>query len=526
MSPWGGVRLCSRHLWLITLGLTGVRLWLAAWVPLGDDEGYYWVWSRHLAASYYDHPPLVAWWVALSTWVFGDSLLALRLPFVVCGTLSALALWALVAETTGKARLARYASLVLQIVPVFFVIGFMVIPDGPLVLCWLLAGRAALRFQQRPDRASAIALGLTLGAAMLSKYIATLLLLSLAAHLLLSPGRRHTRAMIAVLAIGLVMVSPVLWWNAGHHWASFRYQFMARHHGAHVDLGRLLFYLGSQALYLSPLLLVFVFAATLRVGPRRWDRGAPGEQLLWWLGAPTACVFLTASAVTDFKPNWAVPAYPTLVALAVLDLHRWRARAPRLAVGAGIATVALAVAFTALPAIHIHHPVIALPPLADPTVDMAGWPEIARRAQQAAAALRRAGRPVFFAAGRYQLASRLEFYLPVHPEVISLNPGRDAYDDWQDLERLRGRNAIFIASDRYPTPPERLIRCDSARVASRLVVAARRHEQFAVTIYEVWGFRPGPANLSRRSGARGTRYPTALRPNQARPHAANPWPRS
>jgi len=32
-------------------------------LPLGDDEGYYWVWSRHPALGY-DHPPLVAWLVA------------------------------------------------------------------------------------------------------------------------------------------------------------------------------------------------------------------------------------------------------------------------------------------------------------------------------------------------------------------------------------------------------------------------------------------------------------------------------
>ena len=74
--------------WFATLGLTLLRLWLALWVPLGDDEGYYWVWSRHLAASYYDHPPMVAWLVALSTHVLGSSLVALRLPFVACGYLS------------------------------------------------------------------------------------------------------------------------------------------------------------------------------------------------------------------------------------------------------------------------------------------------------------------------------------------------------------------------------------------------------------------------------------------------------
>ena len=121
---------------------------------------------------------------------------------------------------------------------------------------------------------------------------------------------------------------------------------------------------------------------------------------------------------------------------------------------------------------------------------MTGWPAIASHVEQASGRLRAAGQPVFFAAGRYQLASRLEYYLPGHPQVVSLNPGRDAYDDWQDLESLRGRNAVFITSDRYPAPPDRLIACDSARVDSRVVVGGRPRERFTVTIYDVWGYHP------------------------------------
>ena len=482
----------SARWWLATLGLTAARLWLAAWVPLGDDEGYYWVWSRHPAASYYDHPPLVAWLVALSTHTVGDSLLALRLPFVICGTLAALALRALVDEATGDSRLAARSSLVFQVVPVFFALGFMVIPDTPLLLCWFLAGRAALRLERRPHAPSAVLLGLAFGCAALSKYIAALLMLSVAGFLRLRSERKLIAPFTVALVIALLMMSPVVWWNAGHDWASFHYQFASRHRGAHVDLARLMLYLGSQALYLSPLLLLLVGAAVVRARPWRAGGDAPGDRLLWWLGAPTACAFLAAAAFTNFKPNWAAPGYGALVALALREPSRWRERAPRLARGIGVAAVGVAMACTVLPIAHLRHPVLPLPAGADPTVDMMGWPAIAAHAEGAAARIRSQVRaaPVF-AAGRYQLASRLEFYLRGHPEVVSLDPGRDAYDDWQHLESLRGRNLVFIASDRFPTPPDQLVGCDSTRVFSRLTVAIRRHEQFHVTVYEVWGCRPG-----------------------------------
>src|SRR2546426_835356 len=47
------------------LAATGValafRVWYASFRPLLPDEAYYWVWTRHLAAGYFDHPPMVAY---------------------------------------------------------------------------------------------------------------------------------------------------------------------------------------------------------------------------------------------------------------------------------------------------------------------------------------------------------------------------------------------------------------------------------------------------------------------------------
>ncbi|HKW51295.1 MAG TPA: hypothetical protein VJQ53_06115, partial [Candidatus Eisenbacteria bacterium] len=55
--------------WLVAAlgGLVVLRLVIAAYTPVIDDEAYYWNWSRHLSLSYLDHPPLVAWLGALAT---------------------------------------------------------------------------------------------------------------------------------------------------------------------------------------------------------------------------------------------------------------------------------------------------------------------------------------------------------------------------------------------------------------------------------------------------------------------------
>src|SRR5580693_523874 len=57
---------------------TAVRLVFEAPLPLGNGEAYYYSWSRFLALSYYDHPPLVAWMVRLTT-LLGSSPAAVHL---------------------------------------------------------------------------------------------------------------------------------------------------------------------------------------------------------------------------------------------------------------------------------------------------------------------------------------------------------------------------------------------------------------------------------------------------------------
>src|SRR2546429_9562997 len=63
------------------LAITGLRLvWLALQpADLFPDEAQYWVWSQQLALGYYSKPPLVAWLIAATTRLFGDSEFAVRL---------------------------------------------------------------------------------------------------------------------------------------------------------------------------------------------------------------------------------------------------------------------------------------------------------------------------------------------------------------------------------------------------------------------------------------------------------------
>ena len=101
-------------------------------------------------------------------------------------------------------------------------------PDGPLLFFWLLTlDRLAVALDD-PDRLVPwLGVGVAWGGAMLSKYHAVLLPAGALLHMVFWPqARRCLRKPGPYLAaaIGLIMFTPVIAWNATHDWASFLFQ--------------------------------------------------------------------------------------------------------------------------------------------------------------------------------------------------------------------------------------------------------------------------------------------------------------
>lgn len=67
----------SRNIYLGLSLYFAILLFLAPINILSLDTYYYWDWSRHLALSYYDGSPMIAYFIRLATSLFGDNLFAL-----------------------------------------------------------------------------------------------------------------------------------------------------------------------------------------------------------------------------------------------------------------------------------------------------------------------------------------------------------------------------------------------------------------------------------------------------------------
>src|SRR5579863_9920600 len=110
-SFWTGDAAPMRRMVAAIIALLCLRLGLGFVLPLSFDEAYYWLWSRHLALSYFDHPPAIAYAIRLGTLVFGDTSIGVRAVPLALSFVASWAVWRSAALLFGDPRKAVLACL-------------------------------------------------------------------------------------------------------------------------------------------------------------------------------------------------------------------------------------------------------------------------------------------------------------------------------------------------------------------------------------------------------------------------------
>ena len=412
-----------------------IRIAFAALIPLFPDEAYYWEWSRHLAAGYFDHPPAIALLIRGGTAVGGATPFGVRLLPVLAGVVAALCTAGIARRLAGEGAALR-AAVVITCLPLAAAGLVLATPDAPLLAATSLGMYAVVRAIQAPvqSRASLIwwtAAGIALGLAFASKYTSILLPVGVTIAVLLRPSLRarllEPGPYLACIAATLVFL-PVLMWNAEHDWVSFGFQLRhglgpPRRPDALAPLKRLGDLIGGQAGLVSPILFILLAVATGRALRRR----ATDAAFLLAVVATFSFLFFCFSATRQrVEANWPALAYiPAIALVASLD---WSSRGRAwLRAGVWLGGVLSAVIY-----VHAGFGLLPIPPRKDPVARAAGWHELAAAVRDGTSATRGAGNRTWLGADRYQDASEIAFYTPGNPFVFSVNlSGRgNQYDLW------------------------------------------------------------------------------------------------
>jgi 4-amino-4-deoxy-L-arabinose transferase-like glycosyltransferase len=213
--------------WLVSAALLAVlaltlvvqRCWVGAHMDFETDEAYYWMWSRWLAPSYYDHPPMVAYLIRLGTLLFGDSLLGIRSMAILAMIAAYVLLYILAVVLFDDQRIGLIAALWFSMTPLTAFFSVVMFPDTPAILFWVATCVAAALIWRTGRGEWWYLLGLSAGLLLLSKYTALFLLFGIVAWLVVAKDMRFwlsRREPYLAALIALILFSPVLWWNAEH----------------------------------------------------------------------------------------------------------------------------------------------------------------------------------------------------------------------------------------------------------------------------------------------------------------------
>ena len=432
---------------LVLLLALAVRLVVAALVPLHPDEAYYWEWSRHLAAGYFDHPPAIAWFIRGGTILLGDTPSGVRLWCVVAGFVAG---WAvtrtasrIASEAAGVAAAVAFAAL-----PVMSGVFVLATPDAPLLMFTALALWAAAAAVDETGAPASfgwwLVAGLASGLALVSKYTGILLPAGIFAALVASRALRsalRTPGPWVAALVSAVVFLPVVLWNAQHEWSSFQFQF-GHGLGGRIDINfwrRELELLGGQLLVASPILFV-LGAASLERAYRGEGRA---QKLLAGVVIATVMLFAYSALRRRVEANW--PALMWVPVATLLGTTAF-AGAPRSWRRAGIG---LGFLFSATLYLQSLTPVFPVPASRDPTARAHGWKDLAMAVSQV---MQGAATRTWVAANRYQDASELAFNLPDPMEVFSLNFGvRDnQYRYWPGFpdRAVPGDDLLLVLAER------------------------------------------------------------------------------
>jgi hypothetical protein len=291
-----------------------INLFVAALSEVHSDEAYYWMYAQYPQWGYFDHPPMIAWFIMIGQNILGGNL-GLRLLTVLSNGLALVFIWRMVKHYRFDALL--FWSIVYSVL-LIHPYGFVATPDAPLFFFAALYFYILRKYFQNEKFAQIIGLAFSLALMGYSKYHGFLILgfTVLAYPKLLLKGSAWVIAIIA-----LIYFLPHVLWQLDNDFPSLRYHLVDSHQTPY-RFSVTLDYLANQVLLTGPWLGWFFLFVLFKSKPNdRWER------VLKVSGIGIFVFFLVATLGGDFEAHWTLIAFIPLIILAyryVAENLRWR----------------------------------------------------------------------------------------------------------------------------------------------------------------------------------------------------------
>jgi hypothetical protein len=458
----------NREILLLIAFFTLVRLAVSPSFGLGVDEAHYFLYAKYLDISYVDHPPLVGWFHAPFYYLFGTSEFLVRLPAIILFALTTYLIYQFTAVLSGSRHVALLAALAVNSSFLFNALSFMLLPDSFLYPLMLLLIFTIKKIEDSGETKYFVCLGLLLGLAGLAKYTAILFVPPLAAYFIIK--RRYnllfSKAMLLAAVISLLMISPVLYWNLQHDFASFRYQTGHVLGASSIDLKAFMTALAAQFGAYSPFLFLIAFYGFFKSlrDKNDWVR------LALLFGGMILIFFLYTSLRETALPHWNSPFYLLFIPIGVSYLSgqyrrdepdaqrkapggfRWKKIFMNFSIGFSLIVTLLLYA-------ELGGKFFRFPDYQSPFRDIYGYDTMAAEANTILK--ENHGAKKALAVTHWTVGSRMTYYaLPYGMDVFVIDKRQDQFDFWQKQPPL-GYDLLFINTRFDREDIAKSYRCDA-----------------------------------------------------------------
>lgn len=453
--------------WLIIISAI-VKLIIAGFLELGNDEVYYWTYALQPDLNHFDHPPMVGWLIRFTTlnlWWVNE--VTIRFGAILC---SALATWIIfkLGKLIDSERVGWLAALIYTLsIYTGFIAGLFILPDSPQMLFWVasLYLMAYLILKREEENLGVwLLLGLTIGLATLSKVHGLYLWAGFGAFLLFTRIQWLTNwRLYAGVLITLLCIVPIVYWN-------FEYDFITyRFHSARVTntslqwdmLGREVI---GEALYQHPFIYILILLSLFAIITNRIRFGRKRvTSWLLWMSIPMILIFWGVSLFNPTLPHWAGPAYIPLYLIAALFLQKSSNRIYPIWIQASF--VLVVVVLTAGVILVRYSPINFGSQQKEnygeycPTLDLSGWETMSEQFNKIYQADIIAGtmrKDAVLVTNKWFPGGHLEFYTArkAGMKLIGVGELQDLHKfAWLNKERgglQKGADAYFIAASNLP----------------------------------------------------------------------------
>lgn len=282
------------------------KIFLSCVLELHPDEAYYWLWAQHLSFGYYDHSPMIAYFIKLTT-LFSDSEVFVRFSSIIVTVILSFLMWNFTKKLFGDERVASAAVIIVNTLPLMLIGSVIITPDTPVFLFFAFTVYFLWRLIETDRTKYWYLTGLFLGLTLLSKYTGVLFGLSLFVYMVLDKKTDwlKNKHFYLMFLLAFILFLPVIIWNWQQDWISFTYQLDHGLSSSRLRPGQIFEYIGAQSLVAGPV----IFAAGIFAAIAYFRSKDTKKIFLASFSIPIIGIFVFTAIKKNPGANWPAFAY-------------------------------------------------------------------------------------------------------------------------------------------------------------------------------------------------------------------------